>query len=194
MKGKSSKTKPEAFLDLVRLTAEKHSHTFAPDLFVRLKKIQKAINISAFAEKFFSSEQDEFDDKDFLLAQPRTYSNPVWLEYVYPKTIRLQGIEHLFAKFTRKKVGMYLEWLDNETEAEPQILVVAIVQESDYSTIIAPHYVQIPITLNGCIGETVLYAAEPHVVIFLGDHINEFYGFLLTPMYMAIDSENRRRK
>ncbi len=167
MKSKSSKTKPEALLDLVRLTAEEHSHIFAPDLLVGLKKIQKAINISAFTEKFLSSEQDEFDDKDFLLIQPRTYSNPVWLEYVYPKTIKLQGIEYSFANFSGKRVGIYLEWLDNETEAVPQTLIVVVFQESVDSTVVGPHYAQIPITLNGCIGETVLYAAEPHVVIFL---------------------------
>jgi hypothetical protein len=89
---------------------------------------------------------------------------------------------------------MYLEWFDNETEDIPQTLIVGVVQECVDSAIIAPQYGQIPISLNGCIGENVLYAAEPHVVIFLGDHINEFFGFLLTPMYMAIDSENRRRK
>ena len=176
----------ESLLQTVLSYAEKKNQLFLNDAIVGMKNCLP-INITEIAEKYYLGDQDDHYVEDLKLVKPNKYPNPAWFEFVFPKNIRLEEKLSAFL-FAGKRGGVYIEWRDNESDIIPQTLLVMLVVEEDAATLSSPQYVQIPIGLNGYIyGDRVQYLITSSVMGVSRDNLDEFFGFFVTPVFLALD-------
>ena len=168
---------------------------FTPEQRDAISLVDAALDISSTAGDFLLDEKDDFDLTGFKLAQPRTYSNAVWFEYVLPDSVSLSGRWQPLNR-DGEHVGVLCYWKDNnETKYPPRVLTALLVLGGAHF-VKMPQFIQIPIELDGRLfGEDIVYAYFNNGIPISKNDRNEAeaaFGFFITPAFMKIHNDYRR--